>query len=101
MAEMTPRERLLTALKHEEPDRIPLDLGGLATTIETDPYNELKAYLGIKGETKAFLRDHVAPHTEILEKFHIDTRYIHINPPSKFKIHIEPDNSYVDGSCRY
>lgn len=96
MAEMTPRERLLTALKHEEPDRVPLDLGGLATTIETDPYEELKAYLGVTGETKAFLRDHVTPHTEVLEKFRIDTRYIHINPPSKFKVKIDPDNSYVD-----
>ena len=37
MSEMTPRERVLTALKHEEPDRIPLDLGGLSTTIETEP----------------------------------------------------------------
>ena len=96
MGQMTPRERLLTALRHEEPDRVPLDIGGLATTIETDPYNELKVYLGVKGETKAFLRDHVAPHTEILEQFRIDTRYIHINPPNNFKIHLEPDNSYVD-----
>ena len=59
MKKMTPRERVLTALKHEEPDRVPLDLGGLSTTIETEPYNELKNYLGLKEKTKNFLRDHV------------------------------------------
>jgi len=96
MSELTPRERLLTALKHEEPDRIPLDLGGLATTIETDPYAELKDYLGITGETKTFLRDHVTPHPEVLEQFDIDTRYIHINPPKNFKVKLDPDNSYLD-----
>ena len=44
---MTPRERILTSLAHEEPDGVPLDFGGMPTTIETIPYNELKSYLGI------------------------------------------------------
>jgi uroporphyrinogen decarboxylase len=79
MKEMTSRERVLTALKHEEPDRVPLDLGGLATTIETTPYNELKEYLGIKTETMNFLRDHVEIPEELLQRFKIDTRYIRIN----------------------
>ena len=43
MKEMTPRERVLTSLSHEEPDRVPLDLGGLATTIESVPYKNLGA----------------------------------------------------------
>ena len=30
---MTSRERLLTALNHEEPDRVPIDLGGNQTGI--------------------------------------------------------------------
>ena len=96
MAAMTSRERVLTALNHEEPDRVPLDLGGLTTTIETDPYEELKEYLGIEGETEAFVRDHVAPHPEVLDKFNIDTRYIRVKPPKNFKAKIDPDNSYVD-----
>ena len=96
MTEMTPRERLLTSLRHEEPDRVPLDLGGLATTIETVPYNELKKYLGITSETKLFLRDHVDPPQEVIERFGIDTRYVRLKPPRNFKVQIEPDNSYVD-----
>ena len=74
--EMTSRERVLTALQHEESDRIPLDLGGLPTTIKTDPYEDLKQYLGLKGETKTFIRDHVEPPQELLDRWKIDTRYI-------------------------
>ena len=96
MKEMTPRERVLTSLNHEEPDRVPLDLGGMATTIEAVPYNELKKYLGIRSETKLFLRDHVDPPEEILERFGIDTRYVRMKPPRNFKIQIDSDNSYLD-----
>ena len=47
---MNPRERVLTALKHKEPDRIPIDLGGMDSTgITGIAYNKLKACLGIKG----------------------------------------------------
>ena len=55
---MNPRERLLTALKHREPDRVPIDVGGTPTGIEVDAYDRLKEFLGIKGPTKAFVRDH-------------------------------------------
>jgi uroporphyrinogen decarboxylase len=96
MNEMTSRERVLAALNHTEPDRVPLDLGGLATTIESVPYEELKTYLGLKGETKTFLRDHVEPPQELLDRFGIDTRYVRLKPPKNFKTHIEPDNSYLD-----
>jgi len=96
MKEMTPRERVLTSLNHEEPDRVPLDLGGLPTTIEAVPYNELKRYLGIKGETRLFLRDHVDPPEEVLERFGIDTRYVRMKAPKNFRVQIDPDNSYLD-----
>jgi uroporphyrinogen decarboxylase len=96
MATMTPRERVLAALGHREPDRVPLDLGGLSTTIETDPYQELKAHLGITSKTELFLRDHVDPPEELLEEFQIDTRYIRIGRPQNVKVQIDSDNSYVD-----
>ena len=96
MKEMTSRERVIASLNHEEPDRVPLDLGGGVTTIETLPFNELKRYLELRCETKNFIRDHVEPPEELLNKFEIDTRYIRMKPPKKYKIHIESDNSYVD-----
>ena len=93
---MNSRERVLTALSHKEPDRVPLDLGGLVTTIETVPYNELKVHLGLRGETRKFVRDHVEPPEEVLVRFGIDTRYLRLKPPRNFKPHIDADNSSVD-----
>jgi uroporphyrinogen decarboxylase len=93
---MDSRARVLTALKHQEPDRIPLDLGSLCSTIESLPYKNLVEYLDIESEVKTFVRDHVEPDPEILERFSIDTRYVRIRPPKGFTIEIRPDNSYVD-----
>lgn len=45
---MTHRERVLRALNHEEPDRVPIDIGGtIVTGITALAYRNLKAYLGI------------------------------------------------------
>ncbi|MBN1810161.1 MAG: methyltransferase [Planctomycetes bacterium] len=51
---MTPRERILAAIDHREPDRLPVDLGGMDSTgIHAAAYNRLKDYLGIRtGETR-------------------------------------------------
>lgn len=47
---MSPRERILTTLKHKEPDKVSVDLGStLVTGIMGVTYNQLKKYLGIKG----------------------------------------------------
>ncbi|HOJ40148.1 MAG TPA: uroporphyrinogen decarboxylase family protein, partial [bacterium] len=44
---MTSRERILTALNHRKPDRIPIDLGGMDSTgITGIAYRNLKKYLG-------------------------------------------------------
>ena len=45
---MTSRERVLAALNHEEPDRVPLDLGGsLVTSIALSSYASLRGELGL------------------------------------------------------
>jgi len=46
---MTPRERVLTAINHEQPDRIPLVIGvNNATGIKMKPYKGIKAIAGIQ-----------------------------------------------------
>ena len=43
---MNPRERVKSALNHQEPDRIPIDLGGsICSSIHKDAYIELKKHL--------------------------------------------------------
>ena len=45
---MTPRERILTALEHREPDRVPVDFGGHRSSgIAAIAYRKLRAALGL------------------------------------------------------
>jgi uroporphyrinogen decarboxylase len=45
---MNSRERILGALSHREPDRVPFDLGGTGlTTIHVDGYRRLRSHLGL------------------------------------------------------
>jgi uroporphyrinogen decarboxylase len=68
---MNSRERILKTLRHEEPDRIPLDLGAMMSTgIMGIAYNSLKKYLGIhSGRTRMYdLGQQLAePEREVLE----------------------------------
>ena len=46
---MTSRERILTALDHNEPDRVPIDLGGMRSTgIHAKAYRRFVDYLGYR-----------------------------------------------------
>ena len=73
---MNSRERVLTALRHQEPDRVPIDLGGMPSTgIMAVAYNRLKAYLGITdGETEVYdIAQQLAhPESPLLERFGVD-----------------------------
>ena len=81
---MNSRERVLTALAHEEPDRVPVDFGGTTCSSITLPaYKRLKKYLGI--EAPDIIMDRmmqpVIVDERILGLFHIDTSPILRNPP--------------------
>lgn len=79
----THKERVLIALNHEQPDRVPMDLGGRQTTLSIIAYENLKKLLGLSD-----LATRVMAHAwqtsfideVVLEKFDIDTR--HIRPVS-------------------
>ncbi len=52
---MTSRERILCALNHQQPDQIPIDLGGCsATGIAVSTYHQLKERLGITSPTRIY-----------------------------------------------
>jgi uroporphyrinogen decarboxylase len=54
---MTPRERVLAAVSHEEPDRVPIVLGvSNATGIKLKPYRELKQLLGVDADDEYLYR---------------------------------------------
>ena len=48
MDTLTHRERVIRALNHQEPDKIPFDLGGtVLTSINVHAYRKLRQYLGL------------------------------------------------------
>ena len=52
---MTSRERILKTLNHEEPDRIPLDLGGIESSgMSVYSLSNLHNYLNMRAELKIF-----------------------------------------------
>ncbi len=52
---MNSRERILRAIHHEEPDRLPIDLGGTRQSgIAASTYHKLKEHLGFASPTRVF-----------------------------------------------
>ncbi len=88
---MTPRERVNAALNHQESDRVPIDLGGFQTGIHKNAYKELIDYLGIKEDIVMLdpVQQIVKPSEAVLQKFHVDVRYITAHGPDCFKGEIE------------
>lgn len=84
---MTPRERLLTALEHREPDRVPIDLGGNQTGIHRIAYQKLLNYLGLDEQIEIMdlVQQLAKPSEAVLERLHVDTRYVWAKPPASFK----------------
>lgn len=73
---MTPRERVMAAIDHREPDHVPLDLGGTPSSgISAIAYNNLKKELGMTtGHTRVFdvVQQVVIPEIEIMDRFGVD-----------------------------
>jgi uroporphyrinogen decarboxylase len=88
---MTSRERVVKTLNRQKVDRVPIDLGGFQTGIHIKAYQNLLDYLGLQEEIQ--VRDAVQqlaiPSEQILEKFHVDIRYITAHGPDSFKGGIE------------
>lgn len=84
---MTSRERVLKAINHEIPDRVPIDLGGNQTGIHKNAYQGLIDHLGIKEQIEIMdaVQQLAKPSEAILEMFHVDTRYIAAGSPESWK----------------
>jgi len=76
---LTPRQRVLMALNHEEPDRVPIVIGASnTTTLKIQPYRRLKALLGIQ-TPDSYIYDwpelgSAALDETVLERLHGDAR---------------------------
>jgi len=71
------RERVIRALSHQEPDRVPLDLGGtICTSAHIATYQKLKAHFGIEADDTIInkMMQTAAVHEPILQALDIDFR---------------------------
>lgn len=83
---MTSRQRVVTAVSHGVPDRVPIDWGGFQTGIHKNAYVALLDHVGITDEVTMLdpVQQLAAPCEEILTRFHIDTRYVVAHGPEGF-----------------
>lgn len=95
---MLPRERVLTALNHEEPDRIPIDLGSTRVTgICLNAYASLLDSLGL-GPRELRVVDTsqglAGPDEDMLEALGVDFRPLWTNPPSRGEVPSAQEGEY-------
>ncbi|NOX66629.1 MAG: methyltransferase [Chlorobi bacterium] len=100
---MTSRERVLTTLNHKEPDKIPIDFGGMrSTSIMAIAYNRLKKELGFNNSVTRMLditQQLAIPEKEILDIFQVDVISLedsYLQNDQEWKEWQLPDNSKVE-----
>ncbi len=78
MAEMTPYERVLTTLNHQEPDRVPLALGGGPYGVVDELYFKLLQVMDLGDPVKPFRTGHTISYLDdrLFGALGTDTRYV-------------------------
>ncbi len=86
---MNARERVLAALNHQEPDRVPLDLGGTyVTSINVRAYARLREYLGLPDVGTAMMDTNqqiVWVDDDVVERFGIDVKNVSVHFPANYR----------------
>ncbi|MCX7721816.1 MAG: hypothetical protein N2379_01980 [Verrucomicrobiae bacterium] len=100
---MTPRERVLTALEHSVPDRVPIDFGGGQTGIHRLAYQKLIRHLGLveRVETADLVQQLAQPSEAVLERLHVDTRYVWAACPGGLMSQVNQDCVSVGGQLEF
>lgn len=103
MGNLSHRERVLLSLNHEEPDRVPIDLGSTRNTgILIEPYEALVKYLELSDElaTDNYGQSKIArvatPSESVLCRLDIDFRGIFLGAPDHSQEKMNPDGTHQD-----
>jgi uroporphyrinogen decarboxylase len=97
---MNSRERVLTALNHKEPDRVPFDMGGTVVTgIQAKAYCRLRKYLGLPEKEVTIidiLQQLALVDDDVMERLGVDVRNVSPRSTASFKIELKetPDKQY-------
>mgnify|MGYP002066417072 CR=1 FL=1 len=72
---MNSRDRIMAAINHRQPDKVPVDLGSSPVTgISAIAYNNLKSHLGISSHTRVFdvVQQLANVDLEVVDLFRVD-----------------------------
>lgn len=98
---MTHRERVLTALSHREPDRIPRDLGGRVSSMMVEAYEALKTHLGLDECGYDTVNQDWFTVEEfderVLEHLDVDFRRVFLKGSSEYERLESADGTWIDG----
>ncbi len=87
---MTPRQRVMTAINHQEPDRVPLDFYATQEHMQA-----IEKTLGLKAEPDPNFPHYMAEHEGLLQSFQTDIRFVaprYIGP----ELETFDDGSFMD-----
>ncbi len=94
---MDSRERVLTALAHREPDRVPYDLGALGPSgFSIQAYRNLLRHLQAdeKGEVGELAGQRAKMSENFLKRFRVDTRSLRIPPQASWSLKMQEEEGY-------
>jgi uroporphyrinogen decarboxylase len=95
---MDSRERLLTALDHREPDRVPLDLGATQVTgIQRDVYGGLRQSLGLPAIEPTicdYIQGLALPDDDLVAKLSVDVRGLFPLNSHNWNVDEHPEGEY-------
>jgi uroporphyrinogen decarboxylase len=86
---LKPRERVLMALRHEKPDRVPIDLAGTVVSgIHVLAYKNLAKSMDLYVEENIvdIIQQLAAPSEELLRSFESDFRSVYARPPRAWSL---------------
>ncbi len=99
---MNSRERILTALNHREPDRVPFDMGGTVLTgINVKAYTALRHYLGlprIEPTIVDVVQQLAQVDDDVLDRLGVDVKNVAPRSSASYQIEIE---EMEDGNYTY
>nr|MBC7245364.1 hypothetical protein [Chloroflexota bacterium] len=95
---LSSRERLLTALCHQEPDRVPFDLGSTQVSgIHVVAYRNLRQALGlspVQVELCDYIQQLALPDDDLVERFGVDVRGLFPLNSHNWNVHEEERGAY-------
>jgi len=97
---MTSRERILAAIRHKEPDRVPFDLGSTPVTgIHKHAYVALRSELGLPPREPAtyhMMQQLAVIEEDVLTALNTDVRGLRPKPPGAWRLDVRENNGFTE-----